>query len=107
MAYADAANNKNSGEQKPTKTYERKTLENTPFIIHESEDHGWAAGIAEHRLTGWYQTEEELKTILKGYTPKHGIDWNLLTGVVLILIEKAKELDKLNNKIEEQNKQTK
>lgn len=97
-------NNKPFGDTtKGTKRYERKAYEGTPFVIHESEDHGWAAGIAEHKLTGWYETEEKLKTVLKGYTPKKGIDWDLMTGIILIIVEKVNEMKKLNEKIEEVN----
>lgn len=97
--------NKPYGEEgKGTKRYERKAYEGTPFVIHHSEDHGYAAGIAEHRLTGWYESEETLKKVLKGYTPSRGIDWDLLTGVIVILIEKTNEMKKLNEKIEEANK---
>ncbi|QCS37329.1 hypothetical protein [Tortoise microvirus 85] len=89
---------------KNVKTYERKAKENTPFIIHHSEDEGWSAGIAEHRLTGWYKTEKDLETVLKGYNPKTGINWDLLTGVILILIEKQKEYEKLQKEINKRNK---
>lgn len=90
-------NNSEYGNMKKNvMTYERKPLDGTPFIIHKSETHGWAAGIAEHKLTGWYPTEEILKKVLKGINNK-GIDWDLITGTILILIEKVlekKEIEK-------------
>lgn len=96
--------NSNYGDMKKNvKTYERKAMEKTPFVIHHSETEGWSAGIAEHRLTGWYETEEDLKKVLRGITSKQGasINWDLLTGVVLILIEKVAEAKKLTDKINE------
>lgn len=96
-------NNKDYGDMsKNTKTYERKTLEGTPFIIHHSETHGWAAGIAEHKLTGWYETEEQVKKLLKGINQKREIDWDLMTGIIMILIEKVLEHKELEEKIKQQ-----
>lgn len=85
---------------KNVKTYERKALEGTPFVIHYSETHGWAAGIAEHKITGWYQTEDDLKKLLKGLRYQ-GINWDLMTGVILVLIEKVLEIKKIEEKREE------
>lgn len=94
-------NSKDYGNMsKNTLTYERKALEGTPFIIHHSETHGWAAGIAEHKLTGWYETEEQVKKLLKGINQQKGIDWDLLTGIIMIIVEKVLEHKKLTDKIE-------
>lgn len=90
-------NKPNSGE-KAKLEYTRTALESTPFIIHHSESHGWAAGIAEHKLTGWYASEKELLTVLKGVKKGGQIDWNLITGVVLILIAKEREYNVLKEK---------
>lgn len=96
-------NNSEYGDMnKNTKTYERKALEGTPFIIHQSEDHGWAAGIAEHKLTGWYETEQDLMQVLNG-RKNTGLNWDLITGVILILIEKVLETKELTKKRTEKN----
>lgn len=87
---------------KNTVTYERKALPGTPFVIHRSDTHGWAAGIAEHKLTGWYKTENEVIKVLRG-SNRYGINWDLMMGFVLILIEKTKELDKIQEKVKEKN----
>lgn len=94
---------------KNVKTYERKALEGTPFVIHYSETHGWAAGIAEHKITGWYETEEDLQEILTGLVKTHKttkpvygkLNWDLITGVALVLIDKVLEMKKLEEKREE------
>lgn len=94
-------NSSNYGDMsKNTMTYERKALEGTPFVIHHSESHGWAAGIAEHKLTGWYKTENEVIKLLRG-TNRHGINWDLMMGFVLIIVEKTMERKELEKKIEE------
>lgn len=80
--HGSSANTNNSeyGDMsKNTVTYERKALPGTPFVIHRSDTHGWAAGIAEHKLTGWYKTENEVLKLLRG-TNRHGVNWDLMTG---------------------------
>jgi len=99
----EETNNSQYGDMsKNTKKYERKALEGTPFVIHYAETHGWAAGIAEHKLTGWYETEKELLKALKG-TDRNGINWDMMTGVILILLEKTLEKKELEKKLNEQN----
>lgn len=91
----NAENNSTYGDMtKNTLTFERTAIEGTPFVMQWSESKGYSGGIAEHRVTEWYKTEEELKKKLKGASNK-GIDWDLLTGVILILIEKKEELKKI------------
>lgn len=80
--------------------FRREAIENTPFIKLWSKEKGWALGIAEHRITKWYETEKEITTLVKG-TQNGKLDWNLLTAVILILIEKDAEMKKLITKIGE------
>lgn len=98
-AAENATNNSTSGNESTyTMDFNREPIEGTPFVKLWSKEHGFALGIAEHRVTGWYKTEEELTKKRKGVTTK-GIDWDLMTGVIMILIEKIDQKKQLDNAI--------
>lgn len=80
--------------------YSRTAVEGTPFIKHRSETNGWALGIAEHKITGWYKTEKEVDDLLNGRKP----NWDFLTGVILVLIQKERDYQNLNQEIERRQK---
>ncbi|MBB5441066.1 hypothetical protein HDC92_004770 [Pedobacter sp. AK017] len=98
-----AGNNSDYGDMSKNEiTFERKKVEGTPFVKIWSKQHGWAAGIAEHRITQWFETEEKLDKKLKGTTAGK-LDWDLLTGFVSILIEKTEDLKKQQEEIVKRN----
>lgn len=99
MSAENVENNSDYGNmEKNEMTIERTTITGTPFTKIWSKEHGWSGGIAEHRMTGWYKTEEELLEKLQG-TSIGQIDWDLMVGFVSILIEKTNQLKELNEKI--------
>lgn len=102
---ANAENKSDYGDMSKNEiTVERTTIKGTPFIQIYSKAHGYSGGIAEHRMTPWYETEEELLTKLQGTTIGQ-LDWDLLTGFVSILIDKTAEMKKIAKDIEDkQNK---
>jgi len=81
-------------------THERIPIKNTPFILQYAENMGWSVGIAEHKITGWYKTREEAEKIVRG-TTRTGINWEFMTGVILVLIEKVEDYKKIKQAIEE------
>lgn len=92
-------NNSNYGDMSKNElTFERTKIEGTPFTKVWSKEHGYSAGIAEYRATPWYETEEDLLKKLSG-TEIGTLDWDLLTGVISILIDKTLELNKIEEEV--------
>lgn len=93
----NADNSLNSG--KGEITYNRSSIEGTPFTVVWDKDKGFSAGIANTKMTPWYQTEEELLEKIKGI--KEGrIDWNLMTDFVTTIIVQLDQMKKQNELVE-------
>lgn len=68
--------------------FERKEVENTPFVIISEEKRHFAI-MGDHRITPFYEHIEEVEALI------HEKNWNMLTVIIGIIVETTiKELDK-------------
>jgi len=80
------------------KLIKRTVIEGTPFSVLRKE--GKFCGImGENRLTDWYESEMEAEDEVTK------ISWERLTQVIMILIEKKEEIDKITKAAEYENPQ--
>lgn len=89
-------------------TVKSEVIKGTPFVMKWMKDKGWSFGIAEYKLSEYYETREEaleklgLKELKGGEIvrrTKTGTDYELIVNIVGIMIEKylkAKDLGLLN-----------
>lgn len=86
------------GEGTSEMTFERFRVEGTPWQAIWDKERGWSAGIAEHKITDFYETEEELKKVLKGVHEDGSINWNLMFGFVDVIMQKVIDFQKFTEK---------
>ncbi len=76
-----------------TENYElikRTEIPNSPFTIIETEK-GCFGALGEYKVTKDYETKEEIEQDLGD------VSWNNITKLILVLIEKVKQIEKQNN----------
>lgn len=96
-AVENADNSLNSG--KGEITYNRSMIEGTPFTIVWDKEKGFSAGIANTKMTKWFQTEEELLEELKGIK-EGGINWGLVTDLITTIVVQLDGMRKQNELVE-------